>query len=225
MIDSPDFTHRVAKRIRRLAPELETRRATSRRRSGRRAPERAKKMADVFRPRALPAAVRSAVLRRCRPEGDVRRPSGRRARAAGRAWRRRFARATGIGADERILALLPGSRLNEIRFLWPVFRAAIERTEAADRPACDRHADGAQRRRARAQTRRGMATSGHRGRRPEGEIRGLRSGRRGACGIGHGLDGTCVVRDADGHRLSGRRADGGDRRAINPRRRTSRSST
>jgi lipid-A-disaccharide synthase len=36
----------------------------------------------------------------------------------------------GIGVDERILVLLPGSRLNEVRFLWPVFRDAIELTEA-----------------------------------------------------------------------------------------------
>jgi lipid-A-disaccharide synthase len=40
----------------------------------------------------------------------------------------------GLSADQRILALLPGSRLNEIRFLWPVFRAAVERTEAAVGP-------------------------------------------------------------------------------------------
>jgi lipid-A-disaccharide synthase len=36
-----------------------------------------------------------------------------------------------IGADERILVVLPGSRSNEIHYHWPIFRQAIERTEAA----------------------------------------------------------------------------------------------
>jgi lipid-A-disaccharide synthase len=35
----------------------------------------------------------------------------------------------GIGPEERILLLLPGSRSSELRFLWPVFREAIEIAE------------------------------------------------------------------------------------------------
>jgi lipid-A-disaccharide synthase len=37
----------------------------------------------------------------------------------------------GIPRDQKVLLLLPGSRSNEIRFLWSVFREAIEQTSAS----------------------------------------------------------------------------------------------
>jgi lipid-A-disaccharide synthase len=40
----------------------------------------------------------------------------------------------GIKPDERLVVLLPGSRLSEIRFLWPVFRAAVETAQSATGP-------------------------------------------------------------------------------------------
>ena len=128
MIDSPDFTHRVAKRIRRLAPDLKLVSYVAPQVWASR-PDRAKKMAQYFDhvlcllPFEVPffanaglkaTFVGHPVVERAPPAG------------LGPTFRARH----GLRADERVLALLPGSRLNEIRFLWPVFRAAIERTEA-----------------------------------------------------------------------------------------------
>jgi lipid-A-disaccharide synthase len=40
----------------------------------------------------------------------------------------------GIAADERVLVMLPGSRSSELRFLWPVFRDAIDQTISSAGP-------------------------------------------------------------------------------------------
>jgi lipid-A-disaccharide synthase len=40
----------------------------------------------------------------------------------------------GIGAEERVVTLLPGSRGSEVRFLWPPFQAAIDQVAAAKGP-------------------------------------------------------------------------------------------
>lgn len=127
-IDSPDFTHRVAKAIRRLAPELKVASYVAPQVWASRA-DRAKKMATYFDhvlcllPFEVPffadaglkaTFVGHPVVERAPTEG------------LGATFRAEH----GIGAGERILVLLPGSRINEIRFLWPVFREAVELTEA-----------------------------------------------------------------------------------------------
>jgi lipid-A-disaccharide synthase len=127
MIDSPDFTHRVARRIRKLAPELKLVKYVAPQVWASR-PDRAKKMAQYFdhvlcllpfevaffEEAGLKATfVGHPVIERAPPAG------------LGAGFRQRHAIAPGA----RVVALLPGSRLNEIRFLWPIFRAAIERTE------------------------------------------------------------------------------------------------
>jgi lipid-A-disaccharide synthase len=127
-IDSPDFTHRVARRIRELAPDLKTVAYVAPQVWASRA-DRAKKMATYFdhvlcllpfEPAffadvGLKATfVGHPVIERVPPPG------------LGPAFRARH----GITSDARILALLPGSRVSEIRYLWPVFRAAIEQAEA-----------------------------------------------------------------------------------------------
>ena len=132
MIDSPDFTHRVAKRIRRGAPDQKLVSYVAPQVWASRA-DRAKKMAQYFdhvlcllpfeerffADAGLPATfVGHPVIERAPAPG------------LGDAFRSRH----GIAAEQRVLVLLPGSRINEIRFLWPVFRAAIERTEAATGP-------------------------------------------------------------------------------------------
>lgn len=129
LIDSPDFTHRIAKRIRKLAPDIKLVNYVAPQVWASRA-DRAKKMAGYFdhvlcllpfeekffAEVGLRATfVGHPVVERVPPPGQ------------GPLFRARH----GIGANERVLLLLPGSRISEIRFLWPVFRQTIERTEAA----------------------------------------------------------------------------------------------
>ena len=129
VIDSPDFTHNVAKRIRKLAPDLKLVDYVAPQVWASR-PKRAAKMAKFFdhvlcllpfevpffANVGLPATfVGHPVIERAPPPG------------VGAAFRARH----GIKPDERLLVLLPGSRLSEVRFLWPVFTAAIDRTEEA----------------------------------------------------------------------------------------------
>lgn len=127
-IDSPDFTHRVAKAIRRRAPDLRLVSYVAPQVWASR-PDRAKKMATYFDhvlcllPFEVPFFADAGLK-----ATFVGHPVVERAPAAGMGAT--FRAKHGIGADERVLVLLPGSRLNEIRFLWPVFREAIERTEA-----------------------------------------------------------------------------------------------
>ena len=127
-IDSPDFTHRVAKAIRRMAPDLKLVSYVAPQVWASR-PERAKKMATYFDhvlcllPFEVPFFADAGLK-----ATFVGHPVVERAPTAGLGAT--FCAKYGIGADERILVLLPGSRLSEIRFLWPVFRDAIEQTEA-----------------------------------------------------------------------------------------------
>ena len=127
-IDSPDFTHRVARAIRRKAPDLKLVSYVAPQVWASRA-DRAKKMATYFDhvlcllPFEVPFFADAGLK-----ATFVGHPVVERAPVAGlgATFRAKY----GIGADERILVLLPGSRLNEIRFLWPVFREAITVAEA-----------------------------------------------------------------------------------------------
>jgi lipid-A-disaccharide synthase len=127
MIDSPDFTHKVARRIRKIAPELKLVDYVAPQVWASR-PGRAKKMAAYFDhvlcllPFEAPffqgagmgaSFVGHPVVERVPKPGQ------------GEAFRTRH----GIAPDTRILLLLPGSRSSELRFLWPVFREAIEMAE------------------------------------------------------------------------------------------------
>ncbi|MCE9523249.1 MAG: lipid-A-disaccharide synthase [Alphaproteobacteria bacterium] len=132
MIDSPDFTHRVAKRIRRLAPDLRVVSYVAPQVWATR-PRRAQKMAAYFDhvlcllPFEVPFFSNAGLK-----ATFVGHPVVERAPAAGLGPE--FRTRHGLSAGQRVLVLLPGSRLNEIRFLWPVFRSAIEKTEAAVGP-------------------------------------------------------------------------------------------
>jgi len=127
MIDSPDFTHKVARRIRKIAPELKLVDYVAPQVWASR-PGRAKKMAAYFDhvlcllPFEVPffqgagmgaSFVGHPVVERAPKPGQ------------GEAFRTRH----GIAPDKRVLLLLPGSRSSELRFLWPVFREAIEMAE------------------------------------------------------------------------------------------------
>jgi lipid-A-disaccharide synthase len=129
LIDTPDFTHNVAKRIRKYAPELKLVDYVAPQVWASR-PKRAAQMAKYFDHVLclLPFEVQffenvglaatfvgHPVIERAPAPG------------AGAAFRSRY----GIAADDKLLVLLPGSRLSEVRFLWPVFRDAVERTQSA----------------------------------------------------------------------------------------------
>jgi len=123
LIDSPDFTHRIAQRLRRIAPDVRTVNYV--------APQvwasrsyRAKKMSRYF----------DLVLALLPFEAAFFQEHGVRAVFVGHPVIERQARMRGgealrarldISPDAPVLALLPGSRMNEVRLLLPPFRAAV----------------------------------------------------------------------------------------------------
>lgn len=128
MIDSPDFTHKVAARIRRICPDMKIVDYVAPQVWASR-PKRALTMARAFDnvlcllPFEVPifsnvgmgaAFVGHPVVERTPRPGQ------------GDAFRARH----GIAANQKVLLLLPGSRSSEIRFLWNVFRDAIDQTTA-----------------------------------------------------------------------------------------------
>ncbi|NOT38967.1 MAG: lipid-A-disaccharide synthase [Alphaproteobacteria bacterium] len=132
LIDSPDFTHNVAKRIRKLAPDLKLVDYVAPQVWASR-PKRAAQMAAYFDhvlcllPFEVPFFANAGLAATFVGHPVIERAP---APGVGAAFRARHR----ISADEKVLVLLPGSRLSEIRFLWPVFRAAVERTQAATGP-------------------------------------------------------------------------------------------
>jgi lipid-A-disaccharide synthase len=123
LIDSPDFTHRIAQRLKRTDPTIATINYV--------APQvwasrtyRARKMARYFDlvlallPFEAPFFEKYGIR-----SNFVGHPVIERAQRMkdGDALRARL----GIGADAPLLAVLPGSRTNEIRFILPVLRDAV----------------------------------------------------------------------------------------------------
>jgi lipid-A-disaccharide synthase len=128
LIDSPDFTHRIAQRLKRLAPEIPTINYVAPQVWASRA-YRARKMARYF----------DLVLALLPFEAPFFEKHGLRAVFAGHpvierashiAGGERLRARLGIAPSAPLLAVLPGSRTNEIRFILPVFRAAVERIAA-----------------------------------------------------------------------------------------------
>ena len=123
LIDSPDFTHRIAQRLKRVDPTFPTVNYV--------APQvwasrsyRARKMARYFDLvlALLPFEAPFFEAYGLRTE-FVGHPAIERAgqMKGGADLRRRL----GIGVDAAVIAVLPGSRTNEIRFILPVFRKAV----------------------------------------------------------------------------------------------------
>jgi len=125
LIDSPDFTHRIARRLKRLDPAMRTVNYV--------APQvwasrsyRARAMARYFdlvlallpfEPEFFEAyGLRTIFVGHPVIERQARMKGGAALRAR-----------LGIAADAPLLAVLPGSRTNEVRLLLPVFRAAVAR--------------------------------------------------------------------------------------------------
>lgn len=122
-IDSPDFTHRVLRGIKRRAPEIRT---------ANYAPPQVW-ASRSYRAKAMASYV-DAVLTLFPFEAEFFSRHGIRAvsvgypvieRAARMTGGREFRKAHGIADDAPLLAVLPGSRRNEIRFILPPFREAV----------------------------------------------------------------------------------------------------
>jgi lipid-A-disaccharide synthase len=123
LIDSPDFTHRIAQRIKRINPAIRTVNYV--------APQvwasrqyRARRMARYFDlvlallPFEVPFFEANGVHAIFVGHPVVERVSRM---TGGDALRRRLA----IGRDTPLLCILPGSRMNEVRLLLPRFRKAV----------------------------------------------------------------------------------------------------
>jgi lipid-A-disaccharide synthase len=124
-IDSPDFTHRIARRIKRLAPSIRTVNYV--------APQvwasrqyRARKMSHYF----------DLVLALLPFEAVFFEEHGLHAKFVGHPVIERSSLMTGgdalrarlgIAKESPLLAVLPGSRASEVRFLLPVFKEAVTR--------------------------------------------------------------------------------------------------
>lgn len=123
LIDSPDFTHRIARRLKRLKPAIKTIDYVAPQVWASRA-YRARAMARNFDlllallPFEPPFFERYGLR-----TVFVGHPVIERAKlmTGGAALRARL----GIGSDQPLLAVLPGSRASEIRFILPTFRATI----------------------------------------------------------------------------------------------------
>jgi lipid-A-disaccharide synthase len=123
LIDSPDFTHRIAQRLKRIDPTLPTVNYV--------APQvwasrsyRARKMARYFDLVLALLPFEAPFFEKFGLKATfVGHPAIERATymSGGVELRERL----GIAADAALLAVLPGSRTNEIRFILPVFRDAV----------------------------------------------------------------------------------------------------
>ncbi len=130
LIDSPDFTHRIARRLRRLAPDLVIVKYVAPQVWASR-PWRAKKLAEfVDHLLALlpfePEFFERYHVRTHFVGHPVIERMPKLAPDAGAQFRARH----NIPADAPLLAMLPGSRSNEIRFIMPQFIETVRRMKA-----------------------------------------------------------------------------------------------
>jgi lipid-A-disaccharide synthase len=125
LIDSPDFTHRIARRLKKLDPSIRTVNYVAPQVWASRA-YRARRMARYF----------DLVLALLPFEAPFFEKYGLRADFVGHPVTERASKMRdgdklrarlGIEAAAPLLAVLPGSRTNEIRFLLPVFRETVAR--------------------------------------------------------------------------------------------------
>ena len=125
LIDSPDFTHRIAQRLKRIDRSIRTVNYVAPQVWASR-PYRASRMAHYF----------DLVLALLPFEAPFFEAHGLHATVVGHPVIERAKRMTGgaalrarlgIAPDAKVLAVLPGSRMNEVRLLMPPFREAVQR--------------------------------------------------------------------------------------------------
>jgi len=123
LIDSPDFTHRIAQRLKRIDKSIRTVNYVAPQVWASR-PYRASRMAHYF----------DLVLALLPFEAPFFEAHGLHATFVGHPVIERAGRMTGgavlrarlgIAPDAKLLAVLPGSRMNEVRLLMPLFREAV----------------------------------------------------------------------------------------------------
>lgn len=125
LIDSPDFTHRIARRLKRLAPEIPIVKYVAPQVWATR-PWRAKSLAEFVDHLLALLPFEPAFFERYGvPTRFVGHPALERARSVTPEELTAFRARHGIAADVPLLVLLPGSRSNEVRFILPVFLDAI----------------------------------------------------------------------------------------------------
>ena len=123
LIDSPDFTHRIARRIKAIAPRIPTINYVSPQVWASRS-WRARAMADYFDMVLALLPFEAPFFEKAGLHAVfVGHPAIERATrmAGGEAFRARHA----IAPDSHLLAVLPGSRSGEIRYILPAFRDAV----------------------------------------------------------------------------------------------------
>ena len=123
LIDSPDFTHRIAQRLKRRNPAIRTANYAPPQVWASRA-YRARKMARYMDAVLTLLPFEVPFFQRYGIESHfVGNPVVERAQrmTGGDAFRQRH----GIGNEATLLAVLPGSRLSEIRFILPAFKGAV----------------------------------------------------------------------------------------------------
>src|SRR5262249_36088814 len=127
LIDSPDFTHRIARRLKRLAPEIPIVKYVAPQVWASR-PWRARALADFVDHLLALLPFEPAFLERYGVKTHfVGHPALERAAPANAADIAAFKARYGVAADAPLLALLPGSRSNEIRFILPEFLETVRR--------------------------------------------------------------------------------------------------
>lgn len=124
LIDSPDFTHRIAQGLKRVDPTIRTANYPPPQVWASRA-YRARKMARYMDAILAILPFETSFFERYGIESHfVGYPIvERKAQMVGGA---EFRRRLGIGDDAKLLAVLPGSRRNEIRFILPQFKGAVQ---------------------------------------------------------------------------------------------------
>src|SRR6195256_4181690 len=123
IIDSPDFTHRIVQRLKRVDPSIRTANYAPPQVWASRS-YRARKMAHYIDAVLTLFPFETAFFERYGIRAySVGYPIIERAKrmVGGAAFRRRY----GISPDTPLLAVLPGSRRSEIRFILPPFKAAV----------------------------------------------------------------------------------------------------
>ena len=211
IIDSPDFTHRVARRVRRALPDLPVIDYVSPSVWAWR-PGRAPSDARLCRLRARVAAVRAGSARATRrPALRLRRPSA--GRAARRTAAERATRRCRRAATPPLVLALPGSRRSVIATTDGRFRRGDRRRGTRGGPVRSRSADPAACRERCAHARGALVAPAAYRRRREREVRGLPQRARGARRVGHRHARTRACRRAARRRLQG---FAGSRRLLRP---------
>ena len=138
LIDSWEFTWRVARRLRLRAPRLAIVKYVAPQVWATR-PGRARVLARPGRSPADPARLRGALLRARGPADHLRRQSDAAAATSPAPIRRGLRAAIEAGPDDPILLVLPGSRPGEIKRVMPAFEdAALRLKRERPRPASGR---------------------------------------------------------------------------------------